>query len=99
MRDTLPSTGGVDITEPRYRAVLEADAGALVTEVAERYGVSRQAVHRLPRRSHRRPPALIERRRATRPFGEMRPATGEELIEFEEHFLLRKVALGDCHRH
>ena len=35
----------------------------------------------------------------TRPgFGEMRPASGEEWQEFEEHFLLRKVALGDCHR-
>jgi hypothetical protein len=34
------------ITEPRYRAALEADAGVPVTEVAERYGVSRQAVHR-----------------------------------------------------
>src|SRR4051794_5951014 len=28
----------------------------------------------------------------------MRPATGEEWAEFENHFLLRKVALGDCHR-
>lgn len=28
----------------------------------------------------------------------MRPATGEEWQEFEQHFLLRKVALGDCHR-
>jgi len=41
---------------------------------------------------------FIERRRTLRPFGEMRPATGEEWTEFEEHFLLRKVALGDCHR-
>jgi hypothetical protein len=28
----------------------------------------------------------------------MRPASGERVDEFEEHFLLRKVALGDCHR-
>ncbi|WP_328988836.1 site-specific integrase [Kribbella sp. NBC_01245] len=41
---------------------------------------------------------FIERRRATRPFGEMRPATSEEWTEFEDHFLLRKVALGECHR-
>jgi hypothetical protein len=41
---------------------------------------------------------FIERRRTLRPFGEMRPASGEEWNEFEEHFLLRKVALGDCHR-
>jgi hypothetical protein len=41
---------------------------------------------------------FIERRRTLRPFGEMRPASGEEWNEFEEHFLLRRVALGDCHR-
>src|SRR3954468_6870569 len=34
------------MTEQRYRAVLEVQAGVLVTEVAERFGVSRQAVHR-----------------------------------------------------
>jgi biotin operon repressor len=34
------------MTEQRYRAVLEVDAGVSVTEVAERFGVSRQAVHR-----------------------------------------------------
>lgn len=42
--------------------------------------------------------AFIERRRQLRPGGEMRPATGEEWQEFEDHLLLRKVALGDCHR-
>ena len=42
--------------------------------------------------------ALIERRRRLRPDAELRPATGEEWTEFEQHFLLRKVALGDCHR-
>ncbi|WP_460652350.1 tyrosine-type recombinase/integrase [Kribbella endophytica] len=41
---------------------------------------------------------FIERRRETRPFAELRSATGEEWAEFEDHFLLRKVALGDCHR-
>jgi hypothetical protein len=41
---------------------------------------------------------FIERRRGPRPFGEMRPATGEEWTEFEEHLLLRKVALGEWHR-
>jgi len=41
---------------------------------------------------------FIERRRATRPFAELRSATGEEWAEFENHFLLRKVALGECHR-
>jgi transposase InsO family protein len=34
------------MTEQRYRAVLEVGAGVPVTEVAERFGVSRQAVHR-----------------------------------------------------
>ncbi|WP_084557337.1 IS481 family transposase [Couchioplanes caeruleus] len=34
------------MTEQRYRAVLEVQAGVPVTEVAERFGVSRQAVHR-----------------------------------------------------
>jgi len=34
------------VTEQRYRAVLEVAAGVPVTEVAERFGVSRQAVHR-----------------------------------------------------
>jgi hypothetical protein len=41
---------------------------------------------------------FIERRRELRPVGELRPASGEEWNEFEQHFLLRKVALGDCHR-
>jgi transposase len=34
------------MTEQRYRAVLEVQAGVQVTEVAERFGVSRQAMHR-----------------------------------------------------
>jgi transposase InsO family protein len=34
------------MAEQRYRAVLEVEAGVPVTEVAERFGVSRQAVHR-----------------------------------------------------
>ena len=42
--------------------------------------------------------AFIERRRHLRPDYETRPANGEEWAEFEQHFLLRKVALGDCHR-
>jgi hypothetical protein len=42
--------------------------------------------------------ALIERRRTLRHSAEQRTATGGEWAEFEQHFLLRKVALGDCHR-
>ncbi|MEU5563423.1 IS481 family transposase [Micromonospora musae] len=36
----------MSVTEQRYRAVLEVQAGLAVTEVADRFGVSRQAVHR-----------------------------------------------------
>lgn len=35
----------LSVSEQRYRAVLEVRAGLPVTEVAERYGVSRQSVH------------------------------------------------------
>jgi transposase InsO family protein len=35
----------LSVVEQRYRAVLEVEAGCPVTEVAERYGVSRQSVH------------------------------------------------------
>lgn len=38
------------MVEQRYRAVLEVQAGVPVTEVADRFGVSRQAVHRWLRR-------------------------------------------------
>lgn len=42
--------------------------------------------------------AFVERRRLTRPEEEQRTATPDEWHDFEQHFLLRKVALGDCHR-
>ena len=35
----------LSVSEQRYRAVLEVGAGVPVTEVAGRYGVSRQSVH------------------------------------------------------
>jgi site-specific recombinase XerD len=41
---------------------------------------------------------FVEHRRTLRPLGELRTATGEEWQEFEDHFLLRKIALGECHR-
>lgn len=41
---------------------------------------------------------FIERRRQTRPDHELRSATEAEWAEFEQHFLLRRVALGTCHR-
>jgi transposase InsO family protein len=40
----------LSVAEQRYRAVLEVAAGVPVTEVAERYGVSRQSVHAWLRR-------------------------------------------------
>ena len=40
----------VSVVEQRYRAVLEVRAGVPVTEVAARYGVSRQSVHAWIRR-------------------------------------------------
>src|SRR5215470_3616142 len=40
----------LSVMEQRYRAVLEAEAGAPVTEVAARNGVSRQTVHAWVRR-------------------------------------------------
>nr|WP_026205838.1 IS481 family transposase [Actinoplanes globisporus] len=36
----------ISVTEQRYQAVLDVQAGSTVTDVAARFGVSRQAVHR-----------------------------------------------------
>jgi transposase len=41
---------GLSVVEQRYRAVLEVAAGVPVTEVSERFGVSRQSVHAWVRR-------------------------------------------------
>jgi len=43
----------LSVVEQRYRAVLDAAAGVAVTEVADRYGVSRQSVHAWVRRYER----------------------------------------------
>ena len=40
----------LSVVEQRYRAVLEVRAGVPVVEVAERYGVRRETVHRWLRR-------------------------------------------------
>jgi transposase InsO family protein len=40
----------LSVMEQRYRAVLEVETGCPVTEVAQRYGVSRQSVHAWVRR-------------------------------------------------
>lgn len=42
--------------------------------------------------------AFIQSRRATRPGAEYREPTEAEWTEFEQHFTLRKVALGNCDR-
>ena len=87
------------MTEQRYRAVLEVRAGVPVTEVAERFGVSRQAVHRWRRwyeaegldgladrshRSHAHPAQTSPEVGAT--ICELRrnhPRWGQRRIEFE----------------
>jgi transposase InsO family protein len=52
----------LSVTEQRYRAVLEVMAGIPVTEVADRYGVSRQSVHAwLARYREEGPPGLADR--------------------------------------
>ena len=51
LRDLVHGGGGramlmeLSVMEQRYHAVMEAASGAPVSEVARRYGVSRQAVH------------------------------------------------------
>ncbi|MBF6094965.1 site-specific integrase [Nocardia cyriacigeorgica] len=42
--------------------------------------------------------AFLQKRRASRPAEEYREPTDEEWYEFQQHFQLRKVALGDCGR-
>ncbi len=50
----------LSVSEQRYRAVLEVMAGVPVTEVADRYGVSRQSVHSWLRRNPGRLGASLE---------------------------------------
>ena len=56
----------LSVTEQRYRAVLEVMAGVPVTEVAERYGVSRQSVHTLLRWYQEEGPSGLADQRAGR---------------------------------
>jgi len=61
MLDTL-MLWELSVTEQRYRAVLEVLAGVPVTEVAGRYGVSRQSVHAWLRHYRSEgPPGLADR--------------------------------------
>ena len=62
MLDTPLMLWELSVTEQRYRAVLEVMAGIPVTEVAGRYGVSRQSVHAWLRRYRDEgPPGLADR--------------------------------------
>jgi len=62
MLDTPLMLWELSVTEQRYRAVLEVMAGVPVTEVADRYGVSRQSVHAwLGRYRDEGPPGLEDR--------------------------------------
>jgi len=62
MLDTPLMLWELSVTEQRYRAVLEVLAGVPVTEVAGRYGVSRQSVHAwLVRYRDEGPPGLEDR--------------------------------------
>ena len=62
MLDTPLMLWELSVTEQRYRAVLEVMAGVPVTEVAGRYGVSRQSVHAwLARYRDEGPPGLEDR--------------------------------------
>ena len=62
MLDTPLMLWELSVTEQRYRAVLEVMAGVPVTEVAGRYGVSRQSVHTwLGRYRDEGPPGLEDR--------------------------------------
>jgi hypothetical protein len=45
-----------------------------------------------------RHPQFITRRRSLRDSGEYRDVNPDEWAEFEKHFQLRRVALGDCFR-
>jgi hypothetical protein len=48
-----PCSWGLSVMEQRYHPVMEVLSGSPVTEVAGRYGVTRQAVHNCPAR-HRK---------------------------------------------
>jgi transposase InsO family protein len=71
----------LSVTEQRYRAVLEVMAGVPVTEVAGRYGVSRQSVHAwLVRYRDEGPPGLADRSHKVRAHPWQIPAELEAAI-------------------
>ena len=71
----------LSVTEQRYRAVLEVLAGVPVTEVADRYGVSRQSVHAwLGRYRGEGPPGLADRSHRVRAHPWQIPAELESAV-------------------
>jgi transposase InsO family protein len=71
----------LSVTEQRYRAVLEVLAGVPVTDVAERYGVSRQSVHAwLVRYRDEGPPGLADRSHKVRAHPWQIPAELESAV-------------------
>jgi transposase InsO family protein len=71
----------LSVTEQRYRAVLEVLAGVPVTEVAGRYGVSRQSVHAwLGRYRGEGPPGLADRSHRVRAHPWQIPAELESAV-------------------
>src|SRR6201981_3773263 len=71
----------LSVTEQRYRAGLEVLAGVPVTEVAGRYGVSRQSVHAwLARYRDEGPPGLEDRSHRVRAHPWQIPAELESAI-------------------
>ena len=71
----------LSVTEQRYRAVLEVRAGVPVTEVAERYRVSRQSVHAWLRRyGDEGPSGLADRSHMVRHHPWQIPAEVESAI-------------------
>jgi transposase len=71
----------LSVAEQRYRAVLEVRAGVPVTEVADRYGVSRQSVHAWLRRYREEGPSgLVDRSHRVRQHPWQIPADVEAAI-------------------
>jgi transposase InsO family protein len=81
MLDTPLMLWELSVTEQRYRAVLEVMAGVPVTEVAGRYGVSRQSVHAwLVRYRDEGPPGLADRSHKVRAHPWQIPAELEAAV-------------------
>jgi hypothetical protein len=58
----------------------------------------RRVVSRFPEEVLQRHQEFIARRRTAHRVAEYRDPAPEEWAEFEQHFLLRRVELGDCFR-